>query len=161
MRWNRWPARSLDWSSTWPAGVTARKPTNCANGSNGCHPWWSSTDGWTSRTWHSFYEGLPLVLVEALASGCRLVATALPGVDRELAPRMGGLLTVVPLPRLRGADEPLEQDLPAFTASLAGAIRQSLEKTRKDGPVITSTLRTFTWRAVFGRVERVWIDLIG
>jgi len=109
----------------------------------------------------SFYEGLPLVLVEALASGCRLVATALPGVDRELAPRMGGLLTVVPLPRLRGADEPLEQDLPAFTASLAGAIRQSLEKTRKDGPAAANVLHTFTWRAVFGRVERVWIELIG
>ena len=27
----------------------------------------------------SFYEGLPLVILEGLASGCRIVATDLPG----------------------------------------------------------------------------------
>ena len=35
----------------------------------------------------SFYEGVPLVLAEAAACGCRLVATALPGVREALAPR--------------------------------------------------------------------------
>ena len=46
----------------------------------------------------SFYEGLPLVLVEALACGCRLVATDLPGVVDELAPRIGAALELVELP---------------------------------------------------------------
>jgi len=105
----------------------------------------------------SFYEGLPLVLVEALACGCRLVATALPGVARELAPRMEGLLTLVPLPRLLGADEPLTEDLPAFTAALAAAVRQSLST---EGPAVTAALEPFTWRAVFQRVEQVWHDLL-
>ena len=48
----------------------------------------------------SFYEGLPLVLVEALACGCRLVATELPGIVEELAPRLGDALTMVELPSL-------------------------------------------------------------
>ena len=34
----------------------------------------------------SFYEGVPLVLVEAAACGCRIVATALPGVIEQIAP---------------------------------------------------------------------------
>jgi glycosyltransferase involved in cell wall biosynthesis len=109
----------------------------------------------------SFYEGLPLVLVEALASGCRLVATELPGVVGELARPMGGLLALVPLPRLRGADEPLEQDLPAFTVALAGAVRKSLRAAREDGPAAVDALETFTWRAVFERVERAWREMIG
>ncbi len=109
----------------------------------------------------SFYEGLPLVLVEALASGCRLVATALPGVVRELARPMGGLLALVPLPRLRGVDEPLDEDLPAFTAALAAAVRKSLRAAREDGPAAVDALESFTWRAVFERVERAWRELTG
>jgi len=34
----------------------------------------------------SFYEGIPLVLVETLACGCRLVATGLPGIKEQLRP---------------------------------------------------------------------------
>ncbi len=109
----------------------------------------------------SFYEGLPLVLVEALASGCRLVSTALPGVVEELGPRMGRHLELVPLPRLRGADEPREEDLPAFTAALAGAIRDSLRAGREHDPAVTDELETFTWRAVFDRVERAWMEMTG
>ena len=67
----------------------------------------------------------------------------------------------MPLPRLRGADEPLEEDLPAFRAALAGALRQSLEAVRRDPTMAGDALETFTWRAVFQRVERVWSELTG
>ena len=50
----------------------------------------------------SFYEGLGLVLVEALACGCRLVATALPGVQEQLAPLLGPALQKVAMPRMVG-----------------------------------------------------------
>jgi len=105
----------------------------------------------------SFYEGLPLVLVEALASGCRLVATALPGVVRELSPRMGELLTLVTLPRLEQVDKPMAEDLPAFTEALAGALKRSLQT---QGPVAADTLESFTWGAVFQRVEQIWNNLL-
>ena len=36
----------------------------------------------------SFYEGLPLVLVEAAACGCRLVTTTLPGVVARVSPTL-------------------------------------------------------------------------
>jgi glycosyltransferase involved in cell wall biosynthesis len=109
----------------------------------------------------SFYEGLPLVLVEALACGCRLVSTALPGVVAELAPRLTGHLELAPLPRLSGPDEPLEADLPAFTAGLADAVRRALVAARTGGAATAEDLEHFTWQAVFRRVERVWRELTG
>ena len=66
----------------------------------------------------SFYEGLPLVLVEAMACGCRLVATDLPGIVEELAPRLGDALELVTLPTMAGVDTPVEAELPAFVDRL-------------------------------------------
>jgi len=109
----------------------------------------------------SFYEGLPLVLVEALACGCRLVATALPGIDRELAPRLGDGLEIVALPRLVSVDQPHPGDLPAFVDRLTAAIGSSLDAPALDDPATTmpEALEPFTWRAVFAQVEEVWRSL--
>lgn len=105
----------------------------------------------------SFYEGLPLVLVEALACGCRLVCTRLPGVEREIAPRLSeAVLELVDLPRLRGPDEPIAEDLPAFVARLEGALQGALHAPAVD--LDPEVLTGFTWRAVFDRVEQVWYD---
>ena len=72
----------------------------------------------------SFYEGVPLVLVEAAACGCRLVSTALPGVVERIAPHLADRLTLVPLPRLKGSDQPVAADLPRFVADLEAALAQ-------------------------------------
>ncbi len=111
----------------------------------------------------SFYEGLPLVLVEALACGCRLVATELPGITEQLAPHLGAALEPVPLPRLIGIDTPLPADLPAFVDQLVDAMARALASPPLGDPEqsLPGTLEPFTWRAVFGRVEAVWRMLIG
>ena len=70
----------------------------------------------------SFYEGVPLVLVEAAACGCGIVATDLPGVREQIAPVLGNTLVTVPLPRLEGIDRPAPADLPRFTADLTAAL---------------------------------------
>ena len=58
----------------------------------------------------SFYEGLPLVVLEALASGCRTVTTDLPGVADILGDIHTSFLDLVPTPRLREVDQPFEED---------------------------------------------------
>jgi glycosyltransferase involved in cell wall biosynthesis len=106
----------------------------------------------------SFYEGLPLVLVEALACGCRLVATRLPGIVEELAPRFGEALALVDPPRLEAVDRPLPDDTPAFVDRLADAIEKALEAQPIGDPTrsMPDALRYFSWRAVYDRVESVW-----
>jgi glycosyltransferase involved in cell wall biosynthesis len=102
----------------------------------------------------SFYEGLPLVLVEALACGCRIVATDLPGVREQLAPAMGPLLHRIALPRLAGVDVPEPDDLPAFVERLHAAMATALDAGEIDlRPV---ALAPFTWSAVYRRIESVW-----
>ncbi|MGB5515312.1 MAG: glycosyltransferase, partial [Thermoanaerobaculia bacterium] len=110
----------------------------------------------------SFYEGLPLVLAEAYACGCQLVATALPGVEKHLAPSLGEDLELVRLPRMTGVDTPFDEDMPAFVEALGEAIDVALRKSVKPVPkeVRSEALGPFTWRAVFSRVERVWVDLL-
>jgi glycosyltransferase involved in cell wall biosynthesis len=110
----------------------------------------------------SFYEGLPLVLVEALACGNRLVATALPGICSELAPALGDALTLVEPPRLHAVDRPEPADLPTFVDSLENAIERALDQPQLDDleQAVPGALSRFTWRAVFGRVEGIWRGLI-
>ena len=52
----------------------------------------------------SFFEGLPLVVLEALACGCRVVTTALPGVEAVLSGCDTEAILLVPRPRLLGQD---------------------------------------------------------
>jgi glycosyltransferase involved in cell wall biosynthesis len=105
----------------------------------------------------SFYEGLPLVLVEAAACGCRVVATDLPGVRRGLAPVLGEWLTTVGLPPMASVDEPEPDAVAGFVRRLADGIEASLGS----APAASPRLAELTWEAVFERVERVWHELIG
>lgn len=109
----------------------------------------------------SFYEGLPLILIEALACGCRLISTRLPGVMEQLEPRCGPLLETIPVPRMLDIDTPAPGDLPAFVDSLVEAIARSLSRppVAADDPILEQVRKAFSWQEVFSRVERVWCDM--
>ncbi len=103
----------------------------------------------------SMFEGLPLALIEAVACGCRAVATALPGVT-SMATDLGDLLRCVPLPRRVDVDQPIAADLPAFTAALEAALDDALDAGRTDPAAVGDRLRPYGWDAVYERVERLW-----
>ncbi len=77
----------------------------------------------------SFFEGIPLTVIEALACGDRVVMTDLPGIREwllETAP--GADVRYVSLPAMKNTDEPLEEELPEFEKRLAGALMESIAK---------------------------------
>lgn len=109
----------------------------------------------------SFYEGLPLVLVEALACGCRVVTTALPIVEQALAQDLGPAMTMIPLPALDGPDEPREEDLPRFVEDLAQGLADAARREPLGDPerALPGVLQRFTWKRVFSRIAPIWREL--
>jgi len=99
----------------------------------------------------SYYEGVPLVLVEAAACGCAVVATALPGVKKVLAPALGGILSMVEPPPMTGVDTPSPGSLPAFVDRLAKAVTGALE--RRPAP---ADMSAFRWDSIFRKTESIW-----
>jgi glycosyltransferase involved in cell wall biosynthesis len=111
----------------------------------------------------SFFEGLPLVVIEAMACGCRAVMTDLPGLDSWLPDglREDEYVSPVPLPRLIGTDKPVPGDLPRFTQDLADALSRQLDNAVQCGSAACAAgrLAPFSWRAVYERVEKEYFRL--
>jgi glycosyltransferase involved in cell wall biosynthesis len=112
----------------------------------------------------SFFEGLPLVVLEALGAGCRVVATALPGVMEMLAGFQGKAVSLVPRPRLKSQDQPYEEDEEVFVWELAKALDTQVQAAQSQPNLalteVSEVLNYFSWPAVFARVERVYQTIL-
>lgn len=100
----------------------------------------------------SFYEGLPLVLAEALACGCRVVCVDLPGVRVWMdASVPGNGIRWVTRPAMLDADTPAPEALPAFEAGLAIAIRDAADDAATSGAPACN-LSAVSWDGVAARI---------
>lgn len=112
----------------------------------------------------SFFEGLPLVLLEALASGCRLIATSLPGVTEVLGGLETDYVRLVETPRFHGIDQPFKEDEALFQENLTHAIREQIEAIIRqpeiDHAQIEDQIAAFSWGRVFEKIEQVYMQVI-
>ena len=112
----------------------------------------------------SFYEGLPLVILEGLACGCRIVATDLPGIREVLGNSETDFITLVKIPRLRFIDQPYQEDEHLFEQDLKNAIQQQINATHNyeqiDLSPIQDTLNSYTWTGVFKKVKEVYLKCL-
>ncbi|MDO9533229.1 MAG: glycosyltransferase family 4 protein [Deltaproteobacteria bacterium] len=113
----------------------------------------------------SFFEGLPLVVLEALACGCRVVTTALPGVVEVLGGYDIEAISMVPPPRLLGQDTPHPEDEAGFVRDLAGALERQIlaarERPEYARQAVAQLLDYYSWSQVFARVEQVYRRVLG
>jgi glycosyltransferase involved in cell wall biosynthesis len=112
----------------------------------------------------SFFEGTPLVLLEALACGCRLLATALPGVRDLVGEQPPPCVRLVAPPRLEGVDRPAPGEGEPFETRLAAALKEEIAAARRqpggDPLQAAPLLARASWPVVFGRVERVYAEAL-
>jgi len=113
----------------------------------------------------SFFEGLPLVVVESLACECRLVVTDLPGLDSWMPENLCAdrVVEKVPLPRLTGPDTPVSEDLPRFVDDLADALSRQLEMAAacRGEAGIACRVAGLSWEGVFERIQAAYLELVG
>jgi len=111
----------------------------------------------------SFFEGLPLVVVESLACECRVVVTDLPGMDSWMPEDLCAdrVVEKVPLPRLTGPDTPVAEDLPLFVEHLAKALSRQLKAAAAcRGPSgIACRVAGLSWEGVFEKIQSAYLEL--
>jgi len=109
----------------------------------------------------SFYEGLPLVILEGLASGCRIVATDLPGTKEVLGNSDADFITLVRTPRLRFTDQPYRKDEYSFEQNLRNAIQHQITAASKCSQIdlspVQDTLDSCTWTGIFRKVREAYM----
>lgn len=109
----------------------------------------------------SFYEGLPLVLLESIACCCRVVVTDLPGMDGWLPDEFSRsrLVERVPMPRLLGPDRPDPDMLPSFIEDLAAALNRQLHRSLTEevrSEEMLCHLEPVRWQGIFRKVLEVY-----
>jgi glycosyltransferase involved in cell wall biosynthesis len=108
----------------------------------------------------SFFEGLPLVLLEGLASGCRIIATDLPGITDLLGEFQSDFIELVKVPRLHHIDQPYREDEDRFEKDLTKALHAQMIAARTHSQIETDsvreTLNVFSWKSIFNKVQRIY-----
>ncbi|MEF9991842.1 MAG: glycosyltransferase [Peptostreptococcaceae bacterium] len=99
----------------------------------------------------SFFEGLPLVVIEALASGCNVITTDIPGVSKWIGEEINtsGKIKYIDLPNMKEISIPIESELFLFEESLGVAINENIE----------SILTLNTRNKLLDMKDKTWIGL--
>ncbi|WP_410290603.1 glycosyltransferase family 4 protein [Desulfosarcina sp.] len=112
----------------------------------------------------SFFEGLPLVLFEGLASGCRIITTNLSGFKEILGEADSGTINLIQLPALETIDRPYQKDAAALENTLCKTILDMMDAVKKspdvDDPQAEILASHYTWPRVFERTLSVYSDAL-
>jgi glycosyltransferase involved in cell wall biosynthesis len=111
----------------------------------------------------SFFEGLPLVLFEGLASGCRIITTELSGFREIFGKARSDTVRLIPLPPLETIDRPYQKDearlIEALSDSLLEMIATANRSPEIDDPHAEKIATDYTWAHVFERTVSVYEEI--
>lgn len=109
----------------------------------------------------SFYEGLSLVTIEALASGLLVVATKHPGLNGFLGEIINnsGIIEYVDLPRMKNVDMPLEGELFDYENRLKKGIEKQIARFRSGFEIdkeIREQINVLSWGNIYNSIDKLF-----
>ena len=111
----------------------------------------------------SFFEGLPLVLLEALSSGCRVICSNLPGCRELLKHGDPDLVNFIELPTMIDVDKPAPHEIDAYIKRIAQSLKQMADRamnqptpSKESAKILTES---YSWHSVFTKVEKAYKDV--
>ncbi len=108
----------------------------------------------------SYYEGMGLIAIEALASGLHLVSNVLPGLREQLGQELieDPAVCWVELPPLKNLDEIVDDARPGYIDALAGAICSQISCLKAGsgrGYFPFEKIKECSWNGLANRIIRV------
>lgn len=106
----------------------------------------------------SYYEGMPLVILEALACKNRIVASNLLSINSafDLFLKYENIFNLVDIPKMKSIDKPFEEDIENFKIRLKNKIEFMIENCKKEplfyNEDLKKDLEKFTWDKVFQKI---------
>jgi glycosyltransferase involved in cell wall biosynthesis len=112
----------------------------------------------------SFFEGLPLVLFEGLASGCRIITTALSGFNEIFGQADPQTIDLIRLPPLETIDRPYPHDEALLEDALCQSILKMMAAVREspdfNDPAAEKIAADNTWPKVFERTLSIYNTIV-
>lgn len=106
----------------------------------------------------SFYEGLPLVIMEALACKTKVIMSNIEGVKPWVGEKINssGVIEYIELPRMIDIDKPHKDDIKLYEENIKNSILRMLEK-RVDFENIISEVESRFWKEYFYKISKFFI----
>jgi glycosyltransferase involved in cell wall biosynthesis len=106
-----------------------------------------------------------LVVLEALASGLRVVVSDLPGLKAWLGNELNnnGVIEYIALPKINNTDIPDEIELPYFESRLAKSIERQIMLIRDNvhipGYEIEGVMKKHSWKGMLDKFENIFDEV--
>lgn len=111
----------------------------------------------------SYYEGLGLVCLEALASGMKVVTTKIKGLEELLGEEVLNSYEFeeVSLPRLKNLDEPYKEDIDSFVKRLRDKINLSIDRVVNGQYTdVSKIIEKHSWYNIASKIDKELVLLV-
>ncbi len=108
----------------------------------------------------SYYEGLPLVILEALSCGNYVISTDVDGVKQWLGSKVNesGLIDYVDLPKMKEVSLPYEEEISPFTERLKKSLEKAINyrKLRRENYL---NIEELSWKGLAEKLHAYLVEI--
>lgn len=105
----------------------------------------------------SFYEGLPIVILEALSCGCSVIVSKINGLKEFIGDEINNTdnILYLPMPKMINCTTPLRDDLPKFEENIAKNLQKLINIISKDEKRLEINMTNKAWGGLGNKIDKI------